>query len=70
VRRTEGERETPLARPRRRWDNIKLDCQTVRWGVMDCFDLAHDRDRWRALVNAVMNIRIPHSVGNFYMRTD
>ena len=45
--------------PRRRWeDNIKMDVQEVRWG-MDRIDLALDRGRWRALVNAVMNFRVP-----------
>jgi hypothetical protein len=49
----------PLGRPRHRWeDNIKLDLQDVGWG-MDWVELAQDRDRWRALVNAVMNLRVP-----------
>ena len=53
----EGKR--PLGRPRRRWkDNIKMGLQEVGWG-MDWIDLAQDRDRWRALVNAVMNLRFP-----------
>lgn len=56
------ERETPLARPTRRWDNIKMVLQTVGWGVMDYFDLAHDRDGWRALVNAGMNLQVPHNL--------
>jgi hypothetical protein len=55
VGRPEGRR--PLARPRRRWeDNIKMDLQDVEWG-MDWIELAEDRDRRRALVNAVMNLR-------------
>ena len=50
----------PLGRPRRRWeDNIKMDISgSGMWG-MDWIELAQDRDRWRALVNAVMNLRVP-----------
>jgi hypothetical protein len=56
--RPEGKR--PLGRPRRRWeDNIKMDGQEVGCGGMDWINVAWDRDRWRALVNAVMNLRVP-----------
>jgi hypothetical protein len=50
----------PLRRPRPRWeDNIKIDLQEVKFGGMDWIELAQDRDRWRALVKAVMNIWVP-----------
>ena len=56
----------PLGRPRRRWeDNIKMDLKEMRCESMDWIELAEDRDGWRALVNAVMNLRVPQNVGNF-----
>jgi len=58
VGKPEGKR--PLGRPRRRWvDNIRMDFQEVGCGHMDWIGLAQDRDRWRTLVSAVMNVRVP-----------
>jgi hypothetical protein len=58
VRRPEGRR--PLGRPKRRWENnIKMDLQEVGWDGVDWIDMAQDRGRWRALVSAVMNLRVP-----------
>ena len=54
------EGRSPLGRPRRRWvDNIRMDLQEVGCGYMDWIRLAHDRDRWRTLVSAVMNLGVP-----------
>jgi hypothetical protein len=49
----------PLGRPRRRWENIKIDVQEVGGGRGECMELARDRDRWRALVSTVKNLRVP-----------
>jgi hypothetical protein len=57
----EGKR--PLRRPRRKWDdNIKIELRVTRLDGVDWIDLTQDRDRWRALVNTVMNLRIPENV--------
>jgi hypothetical protein len=58
VGRPEGRR--PLGRPRRRWeDNIKMGLREIGLGDVDWIRLAQDRDRWRAIVNSVMNLRVP-----------
>jgi hypothetical protein len=58
VGKSEGKR--PLGRPRRRWiDNIRIGILEVGVGVVDWIGLAQDRYRWRALVNSVMNLRVP-----------
>jgi hypothetical protein len=58
VGKPEGKR--PPRRPRRRWvDNIKMDLLEIGWGGMNWIGLTPDRDKWRALVNAVMNLRVP-----------
>jgi hypothetical protein len=63
VGKSEGTR--PLGRPRRRWDyNIKMDLQEVGYGSMDRIGLALNRERLRALVNEVMNLRVQQNEGN------
>jgi hypothetical protein len=58
VGKPEGKR--PLGRPKRRSvDNIKMDLLEIGWGGVDWIGLAQDRDRWRALVNSVLNLRVP-----------
>jgi hypothetical protein len=58
VGKPEGRR--PLGRPRHRWvDNIKIDLSEIGWDGVDWVDLAQDRDQWKALVNTVMNLRVP-----------
>jgi len=53
----EGKR--PVERPRRRWMDIRMDLQEVGCGYMEWIGLAQDRDRWRTIVSAVMNLRVP-----------
>jgi hypothetical protein len=58
VGKPEGKR--PLGRPRRNWvDNIRMDIREIGWCDVDWIDLAQDRDQWRAVVNTVMNLRVP-----------
>jgi hypothetical protein len=58
VGKPEGKR--PLGRPRRRWvNNIKMDIRELGWGGMAWIDLVQDRDKWRALLNTVLNLRVP-----------
>jgi hypothetical protein len=55
---TEGKR--PLGRPRHRWiDNIKMDIRKIGYNGVDWMNIAQDRDQWRALVNTVLNLRVP-----------
>jgi hypothetical protein len=63
----EGKR--PLGRPRRRWvDNVNMELREIGWDDMDWIDLAQNRDQWRALVNTVMNLRVPYNAGKFLSR--
>ena len=62
IGKAEGKR--PLGRPRRRWENnIRMDLQEVGWSCGDWMELAQDRDRWRALVSTVRNLRGPKMRG-------
>ena len=58
----EGKRT--LGKARRRWEDIKMDLQEVGCGGTDWIELARDRDRWRALVNAALNLGVPYNAGN------
>jgi hypothetical protein len=58
----------PLGRPRRRWlETIRMDLVEVGWGDVDWICLDQDRDWWTALVNAVMNLRLPYDAGKVWM---
>jgi hypothetical protein len=64
VGKTEG--KIPIGRPRRMWvDNIKMDLLEIGWGGVDWIGLAQDRDRWRALVNAVITFGFHRVLGNY-----
>jgi hypothetical protein len=64
VERLEGKR--PLNRPRCRWvDNNKMDHREIGWDGMDWIDLVQSGDKWKALLNIVMNFRVPYKAGKF-----
>jgi hypothetical protein len=55
----EARRKDPLGRPRRKWeDGIRMDLREIGWGSVDWIQLAQDRDRWRAVVNTVMDLQV------------
>jgi hypothetical protein len=63
----ESQKERSLGRPRHRWeDNIKTDLREIGRSRTNCIYLAQDRDRWRAVVNMVMNVWVPKNVGKFF----
>jgi hypothetical protein len=54
------EEKRPLGRPKHRWeDKIEMDFKDSGWGKVDCINLTQDRERWRAFVNVILNLRIP-----------
>jgi hypothetical protein len=55
------ERKRPLGRPRRKWLDIRTDLVEVEWGDVDWIGLLQDRNRWRALMNLVLNLRVPYN---------
>jgi hypothetical protein len=60
------EGKSPLGKPRRTWvDNNEMNLREFVWDGMDWIDLAQDRNQWRALVNTVMNLRVPQNAGKF-----
>jgi hypothetical protein len=63
VGKSEGRR--PLGRPRRRWEDTRMDLREIGWEAVDLLHLAQDKDQWRVLVNKVMNLRVPEEAGNF-----
>jgi hypothetical protein len=61
-----SEEKRPLGRPRRRLvNNIKIDLREIEWDGVDSIDLDQDREQWRALVNAVLNLRVPYNAEKF-----
>jgi hypothetical protein len=59
------ERNRPLGRPRRRWEDIRMDLREIGWEDMDWMHLGQDKDQRRALVNTVINLRVPLKAENF-----